>query len=367
MKVLLQVPLSPYSGYGNDGLGICRALIQMGADVYVEPTAVQAPLPPDVAHLLTKTAQAPFDLAIVHVDPQRMDASEEIQSVAKVKIGWTMWEFSSFGNLPGRSTLRKRLKGFDAMIAYDPVSAECIRPYFSGPVLVQQGGFWPEDWPEIERDWHDDNFRFCMVGMLNDRKNPFAAITAFSELREEHPDFAEKARLSLKTMAPGLHPKMEEVYPGLRIYYDIWDHKTLTNFYAAHHVLLAPSRGEGKNMPALEFQSTGGTVIATNWGGHQQWLMPGMNFPLDFTLEPIKPGSDVLNASANIQDLKDKMLYLFRNRAQAREAGSLAARTIPQMCSWTTVMDRLFEQLQQIPGGDRLWLLRSMLREEVKG
>lgn len=366
MKVLLRLPLSPFSGYGNDGIGICRALIRMGADVHVDPTVVQAPLPPDVAALLTKTAQAPFDLAIVHVDPGMIDVSEEMRRSAKMVIGWTMWEFSSFGNLKGRSTLKSRLKNFDAMIAYDDVSADCIRPYFSGPVIVQQGGFWPEDWPEIQRDWYDDNFRFCMVGMLTDRKNPFAAVRAFNELYEEHEDFAAKARLSLKTMAPGLHSSMEQVYPGLRIYYDIWDHKTLTNFYAAHHVLLAPSRGEGKNMPALEFQSTGGTVIATNWGGHKQWLMEGMNYALDYSLEPIAPGSSVKNAVASVEDLKAKMLYLFRNRTAAREAGSLAARTVPAMASWPRVIDLLFEKLhRQVPGGDRLWSLRSLLREEV--
>jgi glycosyltransferase involved in cell wall biosynthesis len=366
VKVMLKVPLSPYSGYGNDGIGICRALVQMGADVYVEPTTVQAPLPADVAALLTKTAVAPFDLAIIHVDPSNIEATPEVVDAAKVVVGWTMWEYSSFGNLPGRSTLRKRLKGFTAMIAYDSVSADCIREYYSGPVLTQQGGFWPEDWPEIQRDWENDNFRFCMVGVLSARKNPFLAIQAFSELREEHEDFAEKARLSLKTMAPGLHPKMEEVYPGLRIYYDIWDAKTLRNFYAAQHVLLAPSRGEGKNMPALEFQSTGGVVVATAWGGHNQWLMPGMNYAIDYALKPVKDGSSVMQAEADLADLKRTMLHLFRNRFEARRAGEIAARTIPSMCSWTSVMDRLFEKLQQVPGGERLWLLRGLLHGEVK-
>jgi glycosyltransferase involved in cell wall biosynthesis len=361
MRVLLKAPLSPYTGYGNDGLGMARSLARSGADVYLEPTSVQAPLPPDVARLLTKTLTAPFDLTIVHVDPAGLDMLPEVKQASKMVIGWTMWEYSSFGNLPGRSSLRKRLRGFDAMIAYDEVSAQCIREYYSGPVIVQQGGFWPEDWPEVPRDWQDDNFRFCMVGMLTERKDPFKAIRAFNELTAEHEDFAAKARLSLKTMSPGLHKKMEEVYPGLRIYYDIWDDKRLRQFYAAHHVLLAPSRGEGKNMPALEFQSTGGTVIATDWGGHRQWLMPGSSYALRYTLEPHKPGSTVLNARADVEHLKELMLHLFRNRAEARDAGSRAAQLIPQMCSWDAVMERLFLKLSEIPGGQELWATYHMM------
>lgn len=369
MKVLVEVPLSPYTGYGNDGIGIVRALLRWGADVYLQPTTVQAPLPADVAALLMKKLEAPFDLAIVHVDPKSMKAPDVVRRNAAVVVGWTMWEATNFKNLKGRSTFRKEWKNFDAIVAYDDVSKGAIQEYFSGPVPVVQGGYWPEDWPALERDFHEDNFYYCMVGMLTERKDPFLAIQAFKELKEEFPDEFEPARLSLKTMAPGLHSSMEQVWPWLRIYYDIWDDQTLRKFYASQHVLLAPSRGEGKNMPALEFQSTGGTVIATNWGGHTQWLDPSYNYPLDYDLTRVSPYfPDTYNAKARLDHLKELILHTFRNRGEVQKKGETASQIVPALAGWDAVLERFLLQVSQnvdSDKGQRLWMIATMARQEM--
>lgn len=356
MRVLLQVPLSPYSGYGHDGIGIARALIRAGVDVYLHPTAVQAPLPKDVTDLLTKEVRAPFDLVLIHVDPMAMNAPEHVKTSADLVVGWTMWEYSNLKNAPRRTTQRKRWKNFDAMVGYDQVTVEGLRDYYSGPLIVQQGGFWPQDWEPVERDWDDPRFFFCQIGVLNERKDPFVSIKAFAALRNEHADFAEYARLSLKTVTPGLHSKMEDVFPGLRIFYDSWPQATVKQFYQNSHVLLAPSRGEGKNMPALEFLSTGGTVIATNWGGHREWLHPDYAYPLDYTMAPVNTQfPNTFNARASVEHLKELMLHTFRNRDEARRKGEIGSMIIPQISSWDVVVRRLFEKIgDQVPGGQAL-------------
>ncbi len=357
MKVLVQAPMSPYAGYGNDGIGITRALLRMGADVYLDPKVVQAPLPPDVAELFTKEVRGPFDLLIQHVDPMTLELTPEAREASAVAVGWTMWEYSNFLNMDKRSSLKKRLAKFDALVGYDEVSSAGLADFYKGQVLTVQGGFWPEDWAPMVRDFHEENFYFCMVGMLHQRKDPFVAIQAFSELKSEHEDFDKHARLSLKTGMPGLHSKMEEVYPGLRIYYDIWNDETMKKFYNSQHVLLAPSRGEGKNMPALEFMSTGGAVIATNWGGHTQWLSSEYAYPLDYTLVPVDAKHQkTLNARASVEHLKAIMLHTFRNRNEVERKGKIASEVIPQMCSWDTVMERLMFQLTDVPGGKELWM-----------
>jgi len=362
MKVLIKAPLSPFTGYGNDGIGMAQAFIRAGADVYVEPTVIQSPVPQDVANLLTKRLEQPFDLYINHVDPMILEGSDDHRLASRMMIGWTMWEFSDFGNMEGTEDLRKRIKNFDAVVGYDQITVDGFEPYYDGPRLAIQGGYDPDNWPELERDWDEENFYFCMVGMLGQRKNPFAAVRAFSELKEEHEDFNKHARLSLKTMQPGvLHSKMEEVYPGLRIYYDVWSEDVLLQFYKSQHVLLAPSRGEGKNMPALEFQSTGGVVVASDWGGHQQWLNPEYNYPVKVDLVPLDAQHpDTLWAEVDIEDLKRIMLHLFRNRNEAKEKGKMAASVIPAMASWDKVIERLMANLQELPGGQELWNSWSM-------
>ena len=375
LKILLKAPFSPYSGYGNDGIGLTRALVKAGYDVYLQPTHVDAPLPQDVADLLTKRLEAPFDLGIVHVDPGALELTDGMRSSCTVVVGWTMWEFSSLDNLKSRSSLRKRLKTFDALLAYDEVTARCFKDYFKGPIMTLQGGFEPEQWPEVEREWGTDDahsqsrFGFFMCGQLHDRKNPFAAIRAFKELKEEYPEEFDLAELHLKTNIPSFHPAMEEWIPKLRIHYETWPTEILREFYAAQHVMLAPSRGEGKNMPALEFQSTGGVVIATNWGGMTTWLSNEYAYPLSFTLQPIDnnpKNRNCMNADADIDHLKSLMLHVFRNRAEAARKGSLAAENISRMCSWDSVADRLFLQIKNaIPvEGSKLYNQSRMVKGE---
>lgn len=109
-------------------------------------------------------------------------------------------------------------------------------------------------------------------------------------------------------------------------------------------------------MPALQFLSTGGAVIATNWGGHTQWLNTAYAYPLDFQLRPVSGGlPNCLQARADKEHLKSQMMHVFRNRNEAREKGILAADTIPGLCGWRPVMDRFFVQLAAlVPGADRL-------------
>jgi glycosyltransferase involved in cell wall biosynthesis len=340
VKVLLKSPLNPHSGYGNDGLGIALALRQAGCDVYLDPTSVQTPLPPDVAELLTKRLTPPFDLLIHHVDPGQLGLSDGERRSARFTVAWSMWEMTSLDNMAGRSKTRRNLAGYDLVAGYDKVSLSALEPYISTNGAVVQGGYWPRLWPHMPRDFHSPALNFCMVGALGPRKDPFTAIRAFQALREQNPRL--DVTLTLKTVSPGLHSKLADTIPGLSIVYDVWSDDELRAFYRSQHVLLAPSRGEGKNMPALEFLSTGGTVIATNWGGHTQWLSPSIGYPLNYTLGPIEPSKpNCLWAAADEQHLTELMLHAATHRDELARKGAAAADLIPQMCSWPKAIDRL--------------------------
>lgn len=350
MKVLLKTALHPYTGYGQDGIGMALALMRSGVDVYLDPSHVSPPLPSSVAALLTKRQVAPFDLLIHHADPGQLGISPEARRAVKTAIAWTMWEYSSLDNLKGRRRLRKALSNYDLVLGYDGVSTGALAEY-SDRTATLQGGYWPEDWPRLDRDWHSERFGFCMHGALHQRKDPFVAIQAFKELKDEHPDEFAGAELHLKTNVPGLHPAMEQWVPKLRIHYSVWPVEVLREFYAAQHVMLLPSRGEGKSVPALEFQSTGGAVIATNWGGPTQWLSSQYAYPLDFELRPESPATpNCLSARASKDRLKELMWHVYNNRDEVARKGELAAQFISQICSWDQVMTRLWDRIgERIP------------------
>jgi glycosyltransferase involved in cell wall biosynthesis len=350
LKVLVKTALSPYSGYGADGIGIALALLQAGVDVYLDPSHIAPPLPPTIAALLTKRLEAPFDVLIHHADPMQLGITPEARRSAKVTVGWTMWEYSSVDNMRGRSTLRRRLRDFDLVLGYDTVTQEALAPHIGtgSESAVLQGGYWPQDWPFQGRDWHSDRFGFCMVGQLSQRKDPFVAIQAFHALKQRHSEEFDGAELHLKTNSLGLHPSMEKWIPKLRVHYSVWRDDVMREFYGAQHCLLAPSRGEGKNLPALEMLSTGGVVIATGWGGHQQWLSPAFAHVLDYTLHPVSAEfPNCRNARATQAHLEELMLRVYRNRAESAAMGQRGSVLIPQMCAWPSVIARLFDRLAQ--------------------
>jgi glycosyltransferase involved in cell wall biosynthesis len=367
LKVLLRAPLNPHSGYGNDGLGLAMTFQQAGCDVYLQPTTVQTPLPMQVAELLTKRLEPPFDMLLHHVDPGQLEISERARANSSVTVAMSMWEMSTLDNCHGRSKIRKNLKNYDLVAGYDEVSSAALEPYVTTNLATVQGGYWPDRWRAVRRDFDSPTLNFCMVGALGPRKNPFVAIEAFKQLREEHPEL--DIALHLKTVSLGLHPRMQDWIPGLHIYYETWPEDVLRDFYSRMHVLISCSRGEGKNMPALEFLSTGGTVIATNWGGHRQWLSPSIGYPLDYDLVPVdKSTPDCLWAEARIAHLKELMLHAATHRDELRRKGELASQLIPEMCSWPRAVDRLMERVGQVAGdrGERVLHKYRVARERAR-
>lgn len=363
MRVLLKAPVTPYSGYGQDGIALAQCLINWGCDVYLQPTTVDGPIPLEVLKLLTKHLEAPFDLIIVHVDPERLEATPGMKESSTMTIGWTMWEYTNLGPLFAKwkdipeeyrsrnavtpENMQSRLDTFDVLVAYDENSNQALSQYATVPVVTVQGGYSPAEWGYVKRNWDAPVFRFAMQGALHSRKGAMLAIDAFKELRDEHgEDF--NAELHMKSVpGTGLHPQMETWCPGLKIHYGVWRHVDLVKFYAEMHCLLAPSRGEGKNLPALQFLSTGGPVIATNWGGHTQWLSDSYAYLLDYELEE-DPRTGAASAAASKGHLKELMLHVYRNRSEAAAKGEIAARTIPLMCSWERAFERVLDHLPRV-------------------
>lgn len=388
LKVLVKSPFSGYSGYGNDGFGLLRALDRWGCDVYPQPMWVDVPIPKDLLHLFGKVLMPPFDITINHWDPEHLHITREARQCCRVAVAWTMWEFSPppegalkpckrhqaenlvmgepgcpdckppvmsgfTGFKAGQGTMFSRLRWFDMVLGYDEVTLAAVEPYRPRKVAasVLQGGYDSGDWKYYERDWGSDNFGFCMHGQLGSRKQPWVTVEAFSKLKYEKPEEFAGARLSLHTNTPGhLFPELNVPWEPLRmrVYCDSFDRPTLQQFYEAHHVLLAPSRGEGKNLPALEFMTTGGAVAATNYGGHTQWLGGDWAYPLAYTLQATygnKPWA-AQDARVSVEHLAEVIWHIYTHRSEARRKAELARDYIIKTCDWQVVIENLFRRVR---------------------
>lgn len=255
------------------------------------------------------------------------------------------------------STLRERLRWFDMVLGYDQVSLEALAPYIPARVHgdILQGGIAAGDWKPAERDWHDPNFGFFMHGQLGARKSPWLAVEAFQKLKYEkpgpYPQGFGDARLSLHTNTPGqLFPELNAPFARdrIRVYCEAFSRPDLDSFYAAHHAGLFPSRGEGKNLPALEFMLTRGTVLASDFGGHRQWLGADWAYPLQGTLAPTfgnKPwGARDFRVSAD--HLAGVMWHVYTHREEAARKAARAEEYIRKTCDWQVVVENLFRRVR---------------------
>lgn len=351
MRIGLKGAFNAYTGYGNDLLGIAKALDDMGHDVVPVPRDVIPGFSSQIARLFTKSVQGKYDLLLVHEDPGHLKTTPGMAAKADCIVGWSMWEKTRIDRGDVRGLGRKPLEHMDMLVAYDLVSQEAFQNHYRGlDVRVLQGGIDASQWKYVERDW-SGTFKFCMLGQLHMRKDPFVAIDAFRELRDDGE--LKDAELHLKTNVPGLHPAIQSLIPGLYVYCDSWTPAQVRKFVESNHVLLAPSKGEGKNLPALEMQLSGGVAVCTAWGGPVMWQHEDYSPKLGYELVQTAPGMKSQHAAASKEHLKEIMLDLYTNREKTKRMGEIASQNIRMMCDWPVVVEKFLGLVKEAQDAGR--------------
>lgn len=363
MRMILKAGFDTFTGYGNDGVDMAVALQKAGVDVVVHPTSIRSGLPLPFVKLLQKDPRGRADVAL-HFAPPSQIRPGELAGLAPVSVGWSMWERSKLTredmrpgwSRPGSRKLwwgkgRNARDGvhkdwLDLMVVTCPDNVDAFKALDpTVPYAVCPNGIDPDLFPVMDRA-QDRAMVFASVGMLNGRKDPFATLAAWELAQELDPGF--DALLVLKTSAVGLHPKIAERYRNVMVINEEWERSKLVDFYGNVDVLVSTSRGEGNNKPAMEFMSTGGAVMATNWSGHRNWLHPDWSYPLEGRLEPVSPGSDVEEFRVNIMQTAETFLHCWRNRQEVRRKGELAAGYVRADLSWEKVIDRLLGHIGRV-------------------
>jgi len=361
MKVLLRASFNRYSGYGNDAVDIALWLSRAGVDVYPMVTSLIGGLPQEFTDLLTKKPRMghhAYDATLQFLPPFYIRVSDGLKknvrdhgvpkAIAPIHYGWSMWEQSKLlpKDMRGHGIGAHPWRLLDVMYVTTRMNIEAFKHYDKRPEYrLMPCGIDPTMFPVMKRPMTGPT-RFCMVGELHQRKDPFVAIEAFRELKQEKGD-AFDAELNLKTVTPGLHPKLSEWQPGINVIHEMWEWEKLIQWYGTQHVYLAPSRGEGNHKPPMEFMATGGTVIATNWSGPENWLHTDVAYPLDYKLMPVHGDPEgSLSARADKEHLKQLMWHVHTNRQEAIKKGMLAAEWIRQTMAWPKLIGKLIRQIE---------------------
>lgn len=357
MRMLLSSSFDTYTGYGNDAVDMALWFSRAGVDVVPWPKMVMPGLPRAFTDLLTKEPSGDYDLAVQFMPPFDLHA-EDVAGLARTAVGWSMWEKTPLvpadmvghgWKRPGtrkhwwsrhaRSGEGRKKDYLDRMIVTCHDNVDAFRALDATlDLAVCPNGIDPVRFPVLDRPLGEDRpMRFLSIGMLAGRKDPFATLEAWRRAQEIEPAF--DAELILKTSCSGLHPAIEQAYPGVRIINEVWPAERVLDLYGRCDVLVSTSRGEGNNKPAMEFMSTGGAVMATDWSGHRNWLHPSTGYPLPGSLVTWPDGVRQ-DFRVDIEATAQTFVHCWRNRPEVRRKGELAARTIRADLSWEKVCER---------------------------
>lgn len=359
MRVVLRAGFDRFSGYGNDAVDLAINMQRLGADVLPMPMSLLPGLPREFLKMLEQDPRGRKDVAMTFAPPYDIRPWEFVKMAEKA-VGYSMWERTpilpdefdghgwsdddalGWGSAPGQDAW----KGLAHMFVTCPMNKAAFRNVDATvPLSVVPCGIEEKDWPFQRRD-AQEQMQFLMIGMLGGRKVPFVLLDAWRDLKRERPDF--DARLRLHTLARGLHPKIVDVYPDVEISQHPLDRPGLIRLYHESDVLVSVSRGEGNNKPAMEFMATGGTVIASDWSGHQNWLHPDITYGLPGALEPSIGQPNAEDFAVDVEALKKALLAAWENRADTVRRGERAAVWIRETLTWPVVVDRMLKTLERL-------------------
>lgn len=337
MRILLRSAFGTTSGFGRDGCGLSRALIESGHEVSIDPTVVSVPLPQHVAELMMFPIEGVYDLEIHHGPPSAMKGPS---SRSKKSVAWIPYEHSS---LQLNDSAVHMMQQYDHVITYIDQTKEALERYHIDNVQTLQGGFDHHFWKpssEVEggdkfpsrKAVSDEPFIFLMSGHLDARKNPTLVIDAFRSLLEEHGD-RFNAELWIKStypipLDPFSTPQIKEITPA------VLNDQMLRRLYWSVDCVVSISRGEAKNLVPLEATMCGTPILVNDIPGHRGWLHPAIQKPV-----PSVERNNLFFTTE--QDVKDGMWNMYRNRRNNFDVARQLAATLPRRMSWSSKVRKL--------------------------
>jgi glycosyltransferase involved in cell wall biosynthesis len=190
-----------------------------------------------------------------------------------------------------------------------------------------------------------------------ERKAPELLLRAFSETFSA----SEPVRLVIKISNTDPSIRVKETIRSLglrsnggRISYLLnrsFPYTQLGSLYRSADCFVSPSRGEGWGMPVLEAMACGLPTIATNWGGHTEFLAKHIAYPLRVRgTIPARAKCPYYRgfrwADPDEEHLRHLLRHVYENRDAARERGLRAAREVHARWTWDHAAERILKRIR---------------------
>lgn len=139
------------------------------------------------------------------------------------------------------------------------------------------------------------------------------------------------------------------------IYNREFPYHQMGSFYRSGDCFVSAGRGEGWDMPLMEAMACGLPTIATDWGGHTQFITPENSYPLAIRgtvpAEANCPYYEGFSwADPDPDHLSVLLRQVFENQEEARAKGRLAAEEMRTRWTWQHAAQRIVARLDAIEG-----------------
>ncbi len=285
--ILIRGGISTYTGYGSALCSLADEL-QNYLDVALWGIDVSMGLPRSITAILEKPIPNRIELFLDFVTP--FNAYGNFKDI--YSILYSMVEQTGFT----KNVIVDDLKKYNKIVVPNPVAKVVFDKATGKDSAIVPLGIDPRFWSYRRRKL-GNKIRFCTTGYMNKRKGIDIAVKAYKTVRADY-----DCSLDIWNVNNAPMPKEWESITDLKII----EHPTLKTglreFYYNHDILLAVSRGEGFNMAAVEFLSSGGSVIGTPWAGQAMWLSENFAYPVKYKMIPVTSISDIFPSTMKMID-----------------------------------------------------------------
>lgn len=380
MKVKYCGPARDYSGYGEANRHDIGALVAANVQVttqipsYVRDMAEFGALGKLVLDLENK--KMGYEYKILHTTP---DQYRRYKEEGVYHIGRIFWETDK---IPKEFADNAKL--VDEIWTGSQFNADAIRNAgVEVPIHVIPEAVDVELKVETIKPYKvaPEGYKFYSIFEWTERKNPKALLEAYWRefentegvsliLKTYVDNFTDEKKQEIKQQIRKLKSRLDlKHYAPVYLYLDLMDRHQIYRFHQTGDCFVSAHRGEGWGIPQMEALLMGKPMISTNLGGIHEYLTDGKDALLvdcemisidQNTRNPQWYSPDQHWGNVDLTMLREKLRWVFKNKAKAVKLGSEGRKTVVKEFSLAVVGKKMRQRLLEIED-ERLNIMRAEL------